>query len=149
MPNSRSQAVCVSSTARARGTQRHQCALSRSPAVSPVLLRDSQGVSPALLSAGTLHAQMSLPSPGQGCWSLRRGADLVAGASCSESPGVDGAEPPGLRAWSLPGTKCHQDIPRSLPGPAQALFGLSPEIRNLTPKEWPELPLWDKSPELG
>lgn len=46
------------------------------------------------------------------------------------------------------GRKCHQSGPQSLPGPAQGVLGLSPEIRDLTPKEGPELFLWDKTPRL-
>lgn len=119
---------------------------------------------------GSCTEQMSLPQlRTQGCWSLRLDSDLVADATCLESPWMDdacaslsasparGHSPSMARAglqWLLPascvtqGRKCHQCSPQPLPGPAQGIWGLSPEVRNLTPKECPELFFWDKTPQL-
>lgn len=88
------------------------------PTVSPVWLGGSaEGVSytPALPCCpwGSCTEQMSLPQPWtQGCWSLRLDGDLVADASCLESPRMDAAVPPcraalpGVAAPRWPGQGC-------------------------------------------
>lgn len=174
MPKSKRKAACGSSTAHARGTQSDQCDLSRSPALQlcPQCCWEGQPrgqLLPALpcCPQGSCTEQMCVPQLWtQGCWSLRLDGDLVASASCLESPGMAEAVPPCLPAlpgvaaprwpraglqWLVlasrvtQGRKCHQCSPQSLPGPAQGIWGLCPEVRNLSPNECPELFLWDKT----
>lgn len=126
MSKSKRKAVCVSSTAHARGTRSDQCDLSRSPAphLCPQCCWQGQPrgqlhPSPSLCPQGSCTEQMSVPQLWtQGCWPLRLDGDLVADASCSESPWMDKAAPPvwqpcrgsqpldgcrqGSGGWSLP-----------------------------------------------
>lgn len=104
------------------------------PAVSPVLLEGQPGVSTAQPFPAVRREAHCTDVSAQpwtlGCWSLRRGADLVADASCSGSPWRDG--------WC-----CASGLP-ALPG----LRGLGLARHKTTPGH-PTVPAWASTGPLG
>lgn len=96
------------------------------------------------------------PALDTGPLSLRLGADLVVLPAAGE-PRLDGAAPAWGPAgpqplhvrgcsWPAVGHKMPPEHPADTAGPARGILGLAPGIRDLAPKECPELFPWDKTP---